>query len=177
MTPLERKAFDFAKEAHKSQMRKYTREPYFNHCIAVAQATRTTIHASEDVFCAALLHDVVEDTSYTNDDIFKEFGSEIAKLVHELTDISKLSDGNREIRKTMDKKHLSMASPEGQTIKLCDLEDNTKSIVEYDPGFAVKYMKEKRELLKVLTKGDPAKHEQLVKFVKDYFDNKIVGGF
>jgi (p)ppGpp synthase/HD superfamily hydrolase len=177
MTPTERKALAFATKAHANQTRKYNREPYINHCIAVAQSTRHTIHASEEVFCAALLHDVVEDTPVTDADLRKEFGLVIAMLVHDVTDISKPSDGNRKKRKEMDLKHLANACPGAQTIKLCDLEDNTKSIIEHDPGFAVIYMKEKRELLKVLTKGDPNKHAEVSKFVEDYFKNRIVGGY
>lgn len=150
-------------------MRKYTNEPYVVHCIHVAQATRDTIHNSEEVFCAALLHDTVEDTDVTDADIRKAFGLTIAMLVHDVTDVSRPYHGNRKTRKELDLQHLAKACPGAQTIKLCDLEDNTKSIVEHDPGFAVKYMAEKRALLDVLDKGDPTKHEQLSKYVKAYF--------
>lgn len=170
MTPLEKRAFDFAKEAHMAQSRKYTNEPYIVHPLAVANATRHTIHASEEVFCAALLHDTVEDTPVTDADIRKEFGLVIAMLVYDVTDVSKPEDGNRRVRKQLDLRHLAKACPGAQTIKLCDLEDNTKSIIQHDPGFAVKYMKEKRDLLDVLDRGDPAKHEMLTKFVKEYFE-------
>ena len=87
----------------------------------------------------------------------------------EVTDVSKKEDGNRAVRKHIDLMHLANASPEGQTIKLADLIDNTESITKYDPGFAYKYMREKRDLLQVLTRGDYRLYEIASKTVADYF--------
>jgi hypothetical protein len=71
-----------------------------------------------------------------------------------LTDISRPNDGDRKIRKAIDRNHLAGASARAQTIKLADLIDNSRSIVERDPDFAKVYLAEKRELLAVLTEGD-----------------------
>ena len=75
-------------------------------------------------------------------------------MVQGLTDISVLSDGNRAIRKAIDREHLAKQSPETKTIKLADLIDNSKTIVPLDPGFARIYMDEKRLLLPVLKEGE-----------------------
>ena len=69
----------------------------------------------------ALLHDTVEDTNVTREQIAEEFGWKIFKLVVELTDVTKPEDGNRATRKAIEAKRLGMASKEAQTIKLADL--------------------------------------------------------
>jgi (p)ppGpp synthase/HD superfamily hydrolase len=151
-------AIEFAKEKHKDQKRKYTGEPYFNHCAEVAELIKDVAHNeagyfyTEEVIAAAYLHDVVEDTDATIEDIKRIFGKYVAKLVSEVTDVSKPSDGNRFARKEIDRVHLMNASPEGQSIKLADLISNTKSIVKHDANFAKVYLVEKDKLLDVLCK-------------------------
>ncbi len=86
---LIRKAFDLAVEAHKDQRRK-TGEPYIYHPIAVAKIVANEIGLGANSIAAALLHDVVEDTDYTFDDIEQLFGKTIAKIVNGLTKISRL---------------------------------------------------------------------------------------
>ena len=143
----------FAQQAHKDHQRKYTGDPYYVHLDEVRRIVKGA-GGSEDMQAAALLHDTVEDTSVTSQDIMKEFGSKIAKLVVELTDISKPEDGNRAVRKAMDRDKLASASAEAQTIKYADLISNGKDIMQNDPKFAKVYMKEKADLLRVMTKGD-----------------------
>jgi len=153
---LERRAEAFATGAHerKGQVRKYTGEPYIEHPRAVVALVRSVPH-DEAMLAAAWLHDTVEDTSATIADIEREFGHDVATLVGELTDVSLPSDGNRKARKTIDRHHLAVASPRAKTIKLADLIDNSRSIVERDPDFAKIYLEEKRALLAVLSEGDP----------------------
>ena len=129
MTPKEIKAKEFATKCHDDikQVRKYTGEPYINHPAAVVEFVRSVRH-TENMLCAAWLHDTVEDTDATLDEIEELFGSCVAQLVEMLTDISKPSDGNRAIRKHIDLMHTAKASAEAKTIKLADLIDNTKSI-------------------------------------------------
>ena len=62
------RAIDFAKQAHKDHKRKYTGEPYFNHLWEVMNIVRS-VESDDDMLSAALLHDTVEDTATTNDDI------------------------------------------------------------------------------------------------------------
>ena len=88
-----RLAFDTAVNAHKDQRRK-SGEPYIFHPIAVAKIVAQRIGLDAVSIAAALLHDVVEDTEYTNEDIEQLFGKTIAHIVAGLTKISHLSREN-----------------------------------------------------------------------------------
>ena len=81
------KAFNFARQAHKG-VRRLSGEPYIMHPIAVAQIACSEIGLGSTSICSALLHDVVEDTEYTVEDISNIFGSKIAQIVDGLTKIS-----------------------------------------------------------------------------------------
>ena len=81
------KAFNFAKQAHKGVKRR-SGEPYIMHPIAVAKIVCTEIGLGSTSICSALLHDVVEDTDYTVEDIENLFGPKIAQIVDGLTKIS-----------------------------------------------------------------------------------------
>ena len=87
---LIRKAFDIAVDAHSKQRRK-TGEPYIYHPIAVAKIVAMEIGLGATSIAAALLHDVVEDTEYTIDDMEQLFGETIARIVNGLTKISRLN--------------------------------------------------------------------------------------
>ena len=84
------KAFNFAKQAHKGVKRR-SGEPYIMHPIAVAKIVCTEIGLGSTSICSALLHDVVEDTDYTVEDIENLFGSKIAFYI---VKTSQLVDGN-----------------------------------------------------------------------------------
>ena len=86
---LIRSAFDTAVDAHKDQRRK-SGEAYIFHPIAVAKIVASEIGLDATSIAAALLHDVVEDTSYTLDDLERMFGETVAKIVDGLTKISSL---------------------------------------------------------------------------------------
>jgi len=81
------KAFQFANKAHKGVKRR-SGEPYIMHPLAVAQIVCEEMGLGSTSICASLLHDVVEDTDYTVEDIEKLFGSKIAQIVNGLTKIS-----------------------------------------------------------------------------------------
>ena len=81
------KAFNFARQAHKG-VRRLSGEPYIMHPIAVAQIACSEIGLGSTSICSALLHDVVEDTDYTVEDIENIFGAKIAQIVDGLTKIS-----------------------------------------------------------------------------------------
>jgi GTP pyrophosphokinase len=86
-------AFIFAKDAHKGQKRA-SGEPYISHCVAVANIL-VELKVPANVISAALLHDTVEDTSITLDDITEKFGDEIASLVNGVTKLSKIPHVSR----------------------------------------------------------------------------------
>jgi hypothetical protein len=156
MIDLVEKARLFATVAHAAigQTRKYTNDPYIVHPEAVARIVASVDHTQE-MLAAAWLHDVVEDTEVDEYAIKAEFGWHVAALVRQLTDVSKLEDGNRAERKAIDRAHTALACAAAKTIKLADLIDNTRSIVAHDPEFARTYLREKALLLEVLREGDP----------------------
>jgi (p)ppGpp synthase/HD superfamily hydrolase len=163
----------FATIAHGSilQCRKYTGEPYITHPEAVVGLLQKYVtNASEEMLAAAWLHDVVEDTPVTLNEVRERFGNHIATLVENVTDVSRPEDGNRKTRKAIDRVHLSEALPEAKTIKLADIIHNTQSIVEHAPEFAKIYLEEKRLLLEVLKEGSAVlwamAYDQITKKVK-----------
>ncbi|WP_456404911.1 HD domain-containing protein [Thiolapillus sp.] len=155
MSDLVKQARIFATSAHQriDHRRKYTQQPYEVHLKAVAALVKE-VGGSDEMIAAAWLHDTVEDTPATHHDIEKAFGAKVASLVYELTDVSKPSDGNRPIRKAIDRNHLAAASSRAQTIKLADLIDNARDICKHDENFARVYIAEMAALLDVLQKGN-----------------------
>jgi hypothetical protein len=156
MSDLVERARVYATEAHQriNHRRKYNNEPYDVHLSAVAKLV-ASVTDDEEMVAAAWLHDTVEDTQATFEDIEEAFGVPVEELVEELTDISKPGDGNRAKRKRIDRLHLAQASKRAKTVKLADLIDNCKDITRHDPRFAQVYLEEMNELLDVLGDGDP----------------------
>ena len=152
-----------ARDAHEGQTRT-SGDPYITHPIAVAYILSET-KLDHETIMAALLHDVIEDTEATYDDVVVNFGVVIADLVNELTDVSKPEDGNRAVRKALDRAHLAKASADAQTIKLADIISNSKDIKVNDPKFAKVYIPEMKALLEVLDKGDSELMKQAEKQV------------
>lgn len=152
-----KKAQVYAMAAHAAvgQRRKYTNEPYIVHPAEVAKMVADIPSSTEDMVAAAWLHDVIEDTGCTFTDVHMGFGIDIAILVNWLTDVSKPEDGNRARRKQIDLEHTAQAPAEAQTIKVCDIISNIRSIVEHDEAFARVYVPEKRRQLEILTKAEP----------------------
>lgn len=154
------KAQVYAMAAHAAvgQRRKYTNEPYIVHPAEVASIVASVPGSTPEMVAAAWLHDVVEDTGCTFTDVHMAFGIDIATLVGWLTDVSRPEDGNRAVRKAIDREHTAQAPAEAQTIKLADLISNSRSIMAHDPKFAATYLEEKRQLLAVMTRGDRVLH-------------------
>jgi len=147
-------ALKFARKAHEGQLRKYTHQPYIFHPINVGFIL-TYITNDENIIAGGILHDVIEDTSATEDQILNLFGKTVTSYVMDVTDVSKPSDGRRKIRKRIDLEHLAKAQRESKTIKLADIIDNARSLMKNDPGFAKVWLGEKRELLPHLLGGNP----------------------
>lgn len=153
-TELTTRAKYFAQFAHVGQTRRYTGEPYFVHCESVARRV-AMLTSSDAVIAAAYLHDTIEDTVVTHRDLCKFFGGYVATLVLELTDVftpAKYPATNRAARKKLEADRLGKCSHDAKLIKRCDIADNTTSIVENDPKFAVIYLAEKAYLLEQITR-------------------------
>ena len=168
------RARDYGTRAHQriDQQRKYTKQPYDVHLKAVSQLLAEVID-DPAVIAAAWLHDTVEDTEATLEDIRNEFGDHVARLVGELTDVSKPSDGNRAVRKAIDRAQLAGASPEAKSVKLADLIDNCRDICTHDKGFCRIYLGEMAALLGVLGDSgtiEPGKRADLVVVDGDPYD-------
>lgn len=91
------KAIEFALKAHKGQMRKGTNLPYIIHPMGVMNKL-DEMGASQELICAGVLHDTIEDTTTTYEDIKKEFGEKVANLVKNHTDDKSLSWKERKIK-------------------------------------------------------------------------------
>lgn len=166
--PAAAEAFAARAHAAKNQVRKYTGVPYIEHPRAVEELVRSVPHTPV-MRAAAFLHDVVEDTDETIDEIRARFGNEVADMVGWLSDVSKPEDGNRARRKQIDREHTAAAPADVKTVKLADLIDNSRTITAHDPNFAKVYMVEKRLLLEVLREGDPTLYQMATAIVEDYF--------
>lgn len=168
MNDLVSKARNYAIKAHAHihHLRKYSFEPYSVHLQAVADLVASVTN-DQEMIAAAWLHDTVEDTATTLHDLKQAFGPIVAHLVDELTDVSRSSDGNRTVRKSIDRAHLAKASQRGKTIKLADLIHNCQDICSHDPEFAKVYLTEMATLLEVLTDGDPTLFKKAMTTLQD----------
>jgi len=166
MTDLIARARRFATEAHEriDQRRKYTNKPYQEHLKSVAELV-AGITEDAEMIAAAWLHDTIEDTPATFGDLEREFGPAVRDLVAQLTDVSKPGDGNRAVRKAIDRDHTARACPRAKTVKLADLIDNCGDICRHDARFARVYLGEAASLLEVLREGDERLYRRAQKAV------------
>ncbi len=129
-----RKAFDFAREAHKNHRRK-SGEPYIYHPIAVAQIVFEEIGLGATSVVCALLHDVVEDTDVTLDEISSHFGEEVARIIDGLTKISDIFDQTTSVQAENFRKMLLTLSDDVRVIliKLGDRLHNMRTLESLPP--------------------------------------------
>ena len=126
---LIRKALDLAIDAHKDQRRK-TGEPYIYHPIAVAHIVASEIGLGAIAIAAAFLHDVVEDTDYTLEDMERMFGKTVATIIDGLTKISTIQDQNISVQAENFRKMLLTLSDDVRVIliKLADRLHNMQTM-------------------------------------------------
>ncbi|WP_332032700.1 RelA/SpoT family protein [Kaistella sp.] len=129
-----RKAFDIALDAHKDQRRK-TGEPYIYHPIEVAKIVANEIGLGATSIACALLHDVIEDSEYTYEDIKKIFGTKIADIVNGLTKISVMNHQNISIQSENYRKLLLTLSEDFRVIliKIADRLHNMRTLESMAP--------------------------------------------
>lgn len=170
------KIIEFTDQAHGEQTRKYTPDRYIVHPVRVMEICR---EYTDDmaVLAAALLHDVLEDTPTTAQELKKfliplmgeAMSIRTVDLVIELTDVYIKKDyphWNRRKRKQMEKERMEKTSPTAQTIKYADILDNCMEIVKHDPSFARVFLSECKGLLKSMTKGNPVLHERALSVIE-----------
>jgi guanosine-3',5'-bis(diphosphate) 3'-pyrophosphohydrolase len=127
------RALHFAADKHRAQRRKdVAASPYINHPIALAE-TLVTVGGVRDAvtLAAAILHDTIEDTETTGEEIESLFGAEIRAVVEEVTDDTTLP---AEARKRMQVERASRKSPRARLVKLADKICNVRDLVEAPPA-------------------------------------------
>ncbi|MCG7280900.1 RelA/SpoT family protein [Chryseobacterium taklimakanense] len=131
---LIRKAFDIALDAHKDQRRK-SGEPYIYHPIEVAKIVANEIGLGATSIACALLHDVIEDSEYTYDDIKKIFGEKVADIVNGLTKISVMNHQNISVQSENYRKLLLTLSEDFRVIliKIADRLHNMRTLESMAP--------------------------------------------
>ena len=127
------KALAFAAHKHRDQRRKDpAASPYINHPIALADVLVNEGGISDiEVLCAALLHDTVEDTATTPEELAGAFGERIARIVAEVTDDETLSKSER---KRLQIEHAGELSAEAKLVKLADKICNLRDVAERPPS-------------------------------------------
>ena len=127
------KALAFAAHKHRDQRRKDAEaSPYINHPIALADVLMNEGGVTDiEVLCAALLHDTVEDTATTHEELVKAFGARIARVVAEVTDDKALPKSER---KRLQVEHAASISREAKLVKLADKICNLRDVVERPPA-------------------------------------------
>ena len=130
------KAFNFARQAHKG-VKRLSGEPYIMHPIAVAQIASEEMGLGSTSICAALLHDVVEDTDYTIEDIENLFGPKIAQIVDGLTKIAGGIFGEHASEQAENFKKLLLTMSDDIRvilIKICDRLHNMRTLASQPPS-------------------------------------------
>lgn len=166
LSDREYKVVEFITEQHGLQRRKYSGEPYVEHCIEVAELVYKYTE-SEMLWIIAMCHDLLEDTECTRYTLrsflltlgFQDIAlsNQIVSGVIDLTDeytSENYPDKNREERKKAEAKYIGTKVHYIHTIKYADIISNTRSIVAYDSKFALTYLPEKVQLLHYMRKGD-----------------------
>lgn len=145
----------------KVKTRKYTNEPYITHPIRVALSVATHPNVKLSWIAAALLHDTIEDTVYSEEEelalkhrITNDCGKDILSLVEELTNPKKTESLNRKQRKEQSLEKLKTASVPAKILKMFDRIDNLRDMVGAPVDFKKLYVSESEELFKVISDAD-----------------------
>jgi (p)ppGpp synthase/HD superfamily hydrolase len=141
---------EYVQKAHEGQFRRFSMAPYFTHPVRVATLVMKykQSHSIDDLVVAALLHDVVEDTSITIQDIQNQFGLQVGQLVNELT-TDKIKAQAEGKAKYLSDKMVQMSSW-GLVLKLCDRLDNVMDFIYASKEFVDKYSQETTQILDAL---------------------------
>src|SRR6201995_2490026 len=144
---LIQRAYDYSFRAHAGQRRK-SGQTYFVHPVGVA-GILADLRLDAASVCAGLLHDVVEDTLATTDEIQKEFGAEVAELVDGVTKLSKINFTSKEDRQAENFRKMVVAMARDirvLLIKLCDRVDNMRTLEHMKPEAQERIARETLEI-------------------------------
>ena len=126
------KALAFSAEKHTKQRRKdIDKTPYINHPISLANILAQRWVIDENVLCAAILHDTIEDTYTTLEELQEHFGEKITSIVLEVTDDKSLE---KSVRKQKQVDHAASISDEAKLVKLADKIANITDIINSPPA-------------------------------------------
>ena len=142
----------FAAAKHGTQKRKGTGRPYTDHLYRVAGAMAERPDATEDLVISALLHDTLEDTNVTREEIEEKFGFLVLQTVLALT--KSKDDRPRRVRNAEYFGRLKNAPREVKILKMLDRLDNLGEIMGMDPSFIKKYCSETGELIAAIHDAD-----------------------
>lgn len=157
--------FDYVKQMHGQQKRKYTGAPYYTHLLSVADRVEQFCCGSYETEIA-LCHDLIEDTDCSLADLslqLMNLGYDIDEDVAILAGVDDLTDKythqrypelNRAQRKALEGARIVTSRPVAQTVKYADIIDNLSSVAEHDPGFARVYAREVGGYLWKIDKGN-----------------------
>lgn len=154
----------FATAAHEAirHRRKHTLRPYIEHPIAVAMILRSW-GCSWLEQAAGCLHDVIEDTGITDTTLRLFFPEVLVVMVNGLSDVSTPEDGNRTVRKQIDREHIWAQGEKTQNVKLADCMHNAIDICEHEKHFARVFIHEILALIDGMKNATPALKEKVIK--------------
>ena len=168
------KALAFSAEKHTKQRRKdIDKTPYINHPISLANILAQRWVIDENVLCAAILHDTIEDTETTVDELQEHFGEKITSIVLEVTDDKSLE---KSVRKQKQVEHAASISHEAKLVKLADKIANITDIINTPPAdWSTNRKKEYFEWAKAVVDNLRGAHQGLEKDFDDLINKaKIV---
>jgi (p)ppGpp synthase/HD superfamily hydrolase len=151
ITPKERKAWNFAKEAHKGQIRKFVNKPYFGAHVVKVNGIVKQYTTEEDILCAALLHDVIEDCFEDPEVGYhileQEFGKRVADIVLELTSSKEDIDDNYNSKADYLIVKMIHMTDDALIIKLADRLQNISDAFTASERFRNKYFQETVQIM------------------------------
>ena len=166
------KAISYAAEQHVRQRRKgvpsgtHKRTPYINHPIRVATLLARARIEDIDILSAAILHDTVEDTDTTPDDLRRKFGGTITSIVLEVTDDKSLPKAERRLLQIQ---HAPQLSDAAALVKLADKVDNIRDLIEEPPDWTTTRVKEYFQQARQVVDGLRNPHPNLLQWFDAYY--------
>lgn len=157
----------FAMKSHEGQTRKYSGQPYFSHPELVANILKY-MTTDEDLIAAAYLHDVLEDTGVSLQELQRRFGERVAGLVWELTSDSEQIQIMGKAAYLANK--MNLMSDEAFLIKLADRLDNLHDLSAADEEFRNRYLHQTREILHSLNRNLTPEQEYLLSKIQAILD-------